>query len=113
MTRRSLGTSWVLSWERNGAALEELPLEQERIRAAQGDDEASRRHRDAIISAIAKLHTQTGHPSPEALARAIRIAGGSDAAVAAALSYRCGVCNRHRDVGPALPHTLHDSLREL
>ena len=47
-----------------------------------------------LMAAIRKLHANLGHPHPRRLARAIRLSGGSEAAVAAALNYRCETCNR-------------------
>ena len=47
-----------------------------------------------LKAAVAKLHTNLGHPSNEALARAIRLTGGSDAAIAIALAHRCPTCQR-------------------
>ena len=38
-----------------------------------------------LKTSIAKLHTNLGHPANEALARAIRLTGGSDTAVGLAL----------------------------
>ena len=42
---------------------------------------------------VAQLHVNLGHPSNEALARAIRLSGGSDDAILAALKVRCTVAN--------------------
>lgn len=67
----------------------------------------------ATLHAIAKLHTQTGHPAPDHLARAIRLAGGSDEAVIAALRYRCSVCARLPPPGPSAPRALDATAREL
>ena len=47
-----------------------------------------------IRLAVAKLHTNLGHPSNKALARAIRLTGGSDLAIATALGHQCPVCDR-------------------
>ena len=38
---------------------------------------------------IAHLHTSMGHPSPSAMARAVRLTGGSLEAIRACLAYRC------------------------
>ena len=75
--------------------------------------EEQRRSEIALNTAIRRLHTQTGHPSPEGLARAIRLAGGSDDAVAAALALRCPVCARAAPPGPALPASLKELVKEF
>ena len=51
----------------------------------------------AILAAVKQLHTNLGHPSNVALARAIRLTGGSDLAVKTALNFRCTVCYRLRE----------------
>ena len=43
---------------------------------------------------VAQLHVNLGHPSNDALARAIRLSGGSDDAIQAAFKVRCTVCER-------------------
>ena len=43
---------------------------------------------------VAQLHVNLGHPSNDALARTIRLSGGSDDAIQAALKVRCTVCER-------------------
>ena len=52
------------------------------------------------------MHTNLGHPSNHALARAIRVTGGSAAAVRAALQLRCDVCESQQHPGPHLPARL-------
>ena len=42
-----------------------------------------------LIASLRQMHTNLGHPSNHALARAIRVTGGSAAAVRAALQLRC------------------------
>ena len=61
-----------------------------------------------LKQAIAKLHTNLGHPSNTSLARAIRLTGGSDLAVSLALAHRCPVCYRLQQPGNAahLPASL-------
>ena len=49
-----------------------------------------------LLLAVKTLHSNLGHPGPRALARAIRLSGGSDEAVSAALSYKCPVCQASR-----------------
>ena len=61
-------------------------------------------HDAALKNSIAKLHFQTGHPLNEHLARAIRLAGGSDAAVQAALGHACPVRPRHAHLRQLLLH---------
>ena len=43
---------------------------------------------------VAQLHVNLGHPSKDAVARAIRLSGGSDDAIQAALKVRCTVFER-------------------
>ena len=68
--------SWAGPLCINVLKLAVMPVEPPVPEAAQ--DESTLR------AAIAKLHTNLGHPSNEALARAIRLTGGSDAAIALA-----------------------------
>ncbi len=53
-----------------------------------------------LQNAVRHLHRNLGHPEPRALARAIRLSGGTDAAVKAALAYRCPVCYRLQEPRP-------------
>ena len=59
------------------------------------------------------LHSNLGHPGPRALARAIRLSGGSDEAVSAALSYKCSTCARLREPKPVNPARLNDRWRDF
>ena len=52
---------------------------------------------------LASLRQMQGYLSNHALARAIRVTGGSTAAVPAALQLRCDVCARQQRPGPYLP----------
>ena len=52
------------------------------------------------------MHTNLGHPSNHALARAIRVTGGSAAAVRAALQLRCDVYESQQHPEPHLPAKL-------
>ena len=52
------------------------------------------------------MHTNLVHPSNHALARAIRVTGGSAASVRAALQLRCDVCESQQHPGPSLPTKL-------
>ena len=59
-----------------------------------------------LISSLRQMHTNSGHSSNHALARAIRVTGGSAAAVRAALQLRCDVCESQQHPGPHLPARL-------
>ena len=59
-----------------------------------------------LIASLRQMLTNLGHPSNHALARAIRVTGGSEAAVRAALQLRCDVCERQQHPGPHLPARL-------
>ena len=52
------------------------------------------------------MHTKMGYPSNHALAGAIRVTGGSAAAIRAALQLRCDVCESQQHPGPHLPARL-------
>ena len=64
----------------------------------------------ALITAIKTLHSNLGHPSSRALARSIRLTGGSDEAVAAALAFRCPTCVRLKEPKPVNPAKLNDKF---
>ena len=64
----------------------------------------------AIKLAIAKLHTNLGHPSNQALARAVRLTGGSDLAIATALAHRCPTSESIK--GPTNAAHIPGSLRQ-
>ena len=49
---------------------------------------------------VAKLHVNLGHPSNDAQARAVRLSGGCDDAIQAALKVRCTVCERLTEPSP-------------
>ena len=49
---------------------------------------------------VAQLHVNLGHPCNDALARPIRLSGGSDDAIQAALKVRCTVCERLTEPSP-------------
>ena len=59
-----------------------------------------------MIASLRQMHTNLGHPSNHVLARAIRVTGGSAAAVRAALQLRCDVCESQQHPGPHLPARL-------
>ena len=75
----------------------ELELDPETSRGLTTDD--GRR----LIARLLQMHTNLGHPSNHALARAIRVAGGSAAASRAALRARV---NQHHP-GPSLDRYAH------
>ena len=64
----------------------------------------------ALLTAIRTLHSNLGHLSSRALARSIRLTGGSDEAVAAALAYRCPTCVRLKEPKPVNPAKLNDKF---
>ena len=64
------------------------------IDQAQQDEDANLR------KIFAQLHVNLGHPSNDALARAIRLSGDSDDAIQAALKVRCTVCERLTEPSP-------------
>ena len=49
---------------------------------------------------VAQLHVNLGHPSNDALVTAIRLSGGSDESIHAALKVRCAVCERLTEPSP-------------
>ena len=53
-----------------------------------------------MIASLREMHTNLGRPSNHALARAIRVTGGSAAAVRAALQLRCDVCESQQHPDP-------------
>ena len=55
---------------------------------------------------VGQLHISLAHPFKDALARAIRLAGGSDAAVKTALKLCCSVCGRLREPSTLPPASL-------
>ena len=61
---------------------------------AQQDEDANLR------KIVAQLHVNLGHPSNDALARAIRLCGGSDDPIQAALKVLCTVCERLTEPSP-------------
>ena len=66
-----------------------------------------------LLLAVKTLHSNLGHPGPRSLARAIRLSGGSDEAVSAALSYKCPSCARLREPRPVNPARLNDRWRDF
>ena len=78
--------------------------------AAAADPE---RYSVALRAAVHKLHSQHGHPELQALARAVRLVGGTDEAVACALHFRCSVCVWLHEPGPAMPSSLSDTAKQF
>ena len=66
-----------------------------------------------LMSVIKTLHSNLGHPSSRSLARAIKLSGGSDAAVKAALEFRCSVCTRLKEPKPANPAKLDSRWKKF
>ncbi|CAK0887844.1 unnamed protein product, partial [Prorocentrum cordatum] len=62
-----------------------------------------------LRGAVAKMHADQGRPGNRALARAIRLAGGSKYEIAAALVHHCPACIKLA----APPSTAASSLRDL
>ena len=60
-----------------------------------------------LSASLRQLHSNLGHPSNHALARAIRVTGGSAAAVRAALQLRCDVCESAASWTPLASETPH------
>ena len=63
-------------------------------------DQAQQNEDANLRKIVAQLHVNLGHPSNDALARAIRLSGGSDDAIQAALQVRCTVCERLTEPSP-------------
>ncbi|CAE8585764.1 unnamed protein product [Polarella glacialis] len=66
-----------------------------------------------IRAAIQQLRRNMGHPSARALARAIRVTGGSDEAIKAALKFTCSSCQRIAEPKPDLPAQLRHRWRKF
>ena len=54
-------------------------------------DQAQQGEDTNLRKIVSQLHVNLGHPSNDALARAIRLSGGSDGAIQAAFKVRCTV----------------------
>ena len=63
----------------------------------------------SFFASLRHMPTNWGHPSNHALARGIRVTGGSAAAVRAALQLRCDVCESQQHPGPHLPARLTET----
>ena len=63
-------------------------------------DEAQQGEDTNLRQIVSQLHVNLGHPSNDALARAIRLFGGSDDAIQAAFKVRCTVCERLTEPSP-------------
>ena len=63
-------------------------------------DQAQQNEDANLRNIVAQLRVNLGHPSNDALARAIRLSGGSDDAIQAAFKVRCTVCERLTEPSP-------------
>ena len=63
-------------------------------------DHTQQREDSNLRKNVAQLHVNLGLPSDDALARPIRLSGGSDEAIQAALKVRCTVCERLTEPSP-------------
>ena len=99
----SLITSTVKNaWSRTPR--ETFPATRVRVRPRdQPEPDLTTKEERRLIASLRQMHTNLGHPSNHALARAIRVTGGSAAAVRAALQLRCDVCESQQHPGPQLP----------
>ena len=61
-------------------------------------------------AAVRQLHVNLGHPSNVALARCIRLSGGTDEAIQAALRHRCSVCARLAPPASAIPAKIREAI---
>ena len=59
-----------------------------------------------VRQAVRRLHENTGHRSPQRLARALLIAGAPPEAVLAAKQLKCSVCEERRPVKARRPASL-------
>ena len=86
---------------------ETFPATRVRVRPRdQPESDLTTEEERRLIASLRQMHTNLGHPSNHALARAIRVTGGSAAAVRAALQLRCDVCESQQHPGPHLPARL-------
>lgn len=69
--------------------------------------------RGYTCSVPAKLLKNLGHPSNAGVCRAVRLNGVSDAAVQAALRYRCPMCIRLKEPTPMPSGSLRDRWHEF
>ena len=70
------------------------------------DERSDDQESPALTTAVAQLHVDLGHPSNDAFARALRLAGGSDAAIKTALKTVCTICYRLREPSSIPPASL-------
>ena len=63
-----------------------------------------------LRQAIKTLHTNLGHPENRALACAIRLTGGTDEAVKAAMEHQCTTCARLRTPMPVPPARISENI---
>ena len=69
--------------------------------------------RTKLQNTIKIVHTNFGHPANASLARAIRLQGGSEEAIAAAEAHRCVECERRRPVDLDMPVDLKADVKEF
>ena len=67
----------------------------------------------SLQKAVEHMHVTMGHPSNRAMARAVRLTGGSVAAIKACLEHRCSVCRRLREPKPAPAASFRDKWKEF
>ena len=86
---------------------ETFPATRVRVRPRdQPEPDVTTEEERRLIASLRQMNTNLGHSSNHALARAIRVTGGSAAAVRAALQLRCDVCESQQHLGPHLPARL-------
>ena len=69
-------------------------------------DQAQQSEDTNLRKIVSQLHVNLGHPSNDALARAIRLSGGSDDAIQAAFKVRCTLCERLTEPSPVRAGSL-------
>ena len=69
-------------------------------------DQAQQSEDTNLRKIVSQLHVNLGHPSNDALARDIRLSGGSDDAIQAAFKVRCTLCERLTEPSPVRAGSL-------
>ena len=67
----------------------------------------------SLRKAVEHLHVTMGHPSNRAMARAVRLTGGSNTAIKACLEHRCPSCRRLREPKPTAAASFRDKWKEF
>ena len=62
-----------------------------------------------LRQAIKTMHTNLGHPENRALARAIRLTGGTEEAIKVAMEHQCTMCARLRTPMPVPPARISEN----